>query len=141
MKCCTFFGHREIYQPIDKELKEIIINLIEKENVTHFYVGNQGNFDAIVFKILKEIKLTYPTISYNVILAYIPKSPTDYDSTDILPEGIENIHPRFAISWRNKWMINNSDYVVTFVTHPWGGASKFKTLAEKQGKKVINLVL
>ena len=57
----------------------------------------------------------------------------------MLPEGIEEVHPRFAISWRNKWMLRQSDYVVTYVTHSWGGAAQFAEMAARQGKKVIHL--
>lgn len=57
----------------------------------------------------------------------------------MLPEGIETVHPRFAISWRNKWMIKQSDYVVTYVTHSWGGAAQFAELAEKQKKIIVSL--
>ena len=65
---------------------------------------------------------------------------TDFDyKNTLLPEGIEAVHPRFAISWRNKWMIKQSDYVVTYITHSWGGAAQFAKLAEKQKKTVINL--
>ena len=46
---------------------------------------------------------------------------------------------RFAISYRNKWMIKRADIVVTYVTHGFGGAVKFKEIAEKQGKMVIEL--
>jgi len=62
------------------------------------------------------------------------------DCTDtLLPEGIEHVHPRFAISWRNKWMIRQSDYVVTYITHSTGGAAQFAKMAEKQGKIVIKV--
>lgn len=57
----------------------------------------------------------------------------------MLPEGIETVPKRFAISWRNKWMLNQSDYVITYVTHSWGGAAQFAEMAEKQHKRVINL--
>lgn len=36
-------------------------------------------------------------------------------------------------------MIEQADYVITYVTHSWGGAAKFKELAEKKGKTVINI--
>lgn len=57
----------------------------------------------------------------------------------MLPEGIETVHPRFAISWRNKWMLKQSGYVVTYIIHSWGGAAQFAELAERQKKTVINL--
>ena len=58
----------------------------------------------------------------------------------MLPEGIEAVPPRFAIVWRNKWMLRQSDYVVTYVTHSWGGAAQFASLAERQKKTVIHLL-
>lgn len=36
-------------------------------------------------------------------------------------------------------MIEKSDYVVTFVTRPQGGAAQFYEQSIKKGKKVINL--
>ena len=32
-----------------------------------------------------------------------------------------------------------SDYVVTYVTHSWGGAAQFAELAEKQKKIIVSL--
>ena len=56
-----------------------------------------------------------------------------------LPEGIESVHPRYAITWRNRWMLDRADFVVTYITHSWGGAAKFAQAAEKKEKTVINL--
>ena len=54
-------------------------------------------------------------------------------------EGIENHLPRFAIAFRNRWMIKKSDYVVTYVTRSFGGAYKFKTLSVTKNKTVIEI--
>ena len=62
----------------------------------------------------------------------------DYSNT-ILPEGIESVHPRYAISWRNNWMLQQSDYVVTYITHGWGGAAQYADKARRQKKTVINI--
>ena len=42
-------------------------------------------------------------------------------------------------TWRNKWMLKQSDYVVTYITHSWGGAAQFAEIAARQKKTVINL--
>ena len=107
-----------------------------------FYVGNQGQFDAIVRSVLREVKKEYPQINYAVVLAYTPGKHTEYDdySDTMLPEGIESVHPRYAISWRNNWMLRQSDYVVTYIAHTWGGAAQFAKKAEKQRKTIINLL-
>lgn len=143
MAVCTFFGHKDTPQKIEPILRAVIINLIENENVTSFYVGNNGNFDNMVRKTLKSLKSSYSYIHYAVILAYMPQSRTqesynDYSDT-IFPEEFEKILPKYAIVKRNNWMLNRSDYVVSYITHTWGGAAQFKRLAEKKGKTVINL--
>lgn len=137
MMICTFFGHRDTPHGVEPRIKEILTELIEKNGVRTFYVGNQGKFDLIVLKVLKELSLRYK-IKYYVVLAYMPKQKTEYDENTLLPDGIEKAPPRFAISYRNKWMIEKSDYVVTYVSREFGGAAKFKSLAEKKGKTVIN---
>ena len=106
-----------------------------------FYVGNQGRFDAIVRGVLRDLKNEYPQINYAVVLAYMPGKRTEYDdySNTILPEGIESVHPRYAISWRNNWMLQQSDYVVTYITHSWGGAAQYADKARRQKKTVINI--
>ena len=109
--------------------------------VDMFYVGRQGRFDAYVRSALKELQAKYPHIRYAVVLAYVPgenKTQEDYGDT-VLPEGIEAIHPRFAVSWANNWMLQRADYVVTYITHSWGGAAQFAEKAARQGKQVINI--
>lgn len=117
------------------------MDLIKNHGIDMFYVGNQGNFDAIVRRVLKELKSDHQTINYAVVLAYMPgkKEECDDYSDTMLPEGIESIHPHYAISWRNDWMIKQSDYVVTYITHTWGGAHQHTEKAKKNGKHVINI--
>ena len=106
-----------------------------------FYVGHQGQFDAYVHSELKKLKQEYPRINYAVVLAYMPGKKTEYDdySDTMLPEGIESVHPHYAISWRNNWMLRESDYVVTYITHTWGGAYQYAEKGRRQKKIVINL--
>ena len=143
MSACTFFGHRDCPSSIKPKLHEVLIDLIENHAVDMFYVGQQGTFDGIVHSVLKELVSVYHHIDYAVVLERLPPKRDEFDTRDysdtMLPEGIETVHPRFAISWRNKWMIKQSDYVVTYITHSWGSAAQFAELAERQMKRVINL--
>ena len=140
MKYCTFFGHRSIPDKIEPTLRSTLIDLIKNHNVKHFYVGNRGGFDAMVLRILKKLSTEYQ-INYYVVLAYLTGKNCENNSVDtIFPEGIETVPKRFAISYRNKWMIEHSEYVITYVTHNVGsGAAQFKALAEKRGKTVIEI--
>ncbi len=144
MVVCTFFGHRDCPRSIQSKLREVLVDLIENYAVDMFYVGQQGAFDGIVRAVLKELVSVYPHIHYAVVLERMPHKREKFDTRDyadtMLPEGIEAVHPRFAISWRNNWMLKQSDYVVTYITHAWGGAAQFAKKAERQKKTVINLV-
>lgn len=117
------------------------MDLITNQGVDTFYVGNQGRFDVTVRSVLRELEQEYPQIHYAVVLAYMPGKKNEYDdfSDTMLPEGIETVHPRYAIEWRNRWMLQRSDFVVIYITHPWGGAAKFAEKAKREGKTVINL--
>ena len=141
MAVCTFFGHRECPDTIKPKLRETLVDLIVNHGVDMFYVGNQGRFDAIVRSALRDLRKEYPQIDYTVVLAYMPGERNDYDdySDTMLPEGIESVHPRYAISWRNNWLLKHADCVVTYITHSWGGAAQYVSKAKKQGKTVINL--
>lgn len=142
MSSCTFFGHRDIPKEIEPILISTLIDLIENKNVDLFYVGNQGGFDTLVQKNLRFLKLDYPLIDYAIVLAYFPGKLNEFNEDllgTIYPDGLENTPPQYAISKRNRWMINKSDYVVTYVKYITGGAAQFKRLAEKKGKIVLNL--
>ena len=62
----------------------------------------------------------------------------EYGET-MLPEGIESVHPHYAISWRNKWMVNESDMVICYITHSWGGAAQYVEMAARRKKKILNI--
>ena len=141
MKICTFFGHRDCPNTIEPKLQDVLEELIIHHHVDTFYVGNEGQFDALVYRTLQELKKTYPHIRVAVVLAYMPGKKTDgnhYEDT-MLPDGIESTPPRYAISKRNDWMLKQADYVVTYITHPFGGASHYAEKAIRQKKTVINL--
>jgi len=140
MTACTFFGHRICPSEIRPSLIYVIKELIITNDVTLFYVGNHGEFDRIVLSVLKELKGAYPYIEYYTVLAYLsPSSQACNFENSIFPCGIETVHPKAAIIWRNKWMLERSDFVVTYVVNNFGGAAKFEKLAEKNNKTIIRL--
>ena len=106
MLACTFFGHRDCPDSLKARLQSVVIDLITNHDVDMFYVGNQGGFDRLVRGVLREITQECPRAQYAVVLAYTPSGAPVADTADtMLPEGIELVHPRYAISWRNNWMI------------------------------------
>lgn len=137
MGACTFFGHRDCPSGVKSNLYEAIERLICNQQVNTFYVGTQGAFDRMAYAALVELRQRYGHIKVYRVLAYMPK-PDNTDTTDtIVPEGIENTHPRYAIVHRNNWMIDRSDYVIAYITHPTGGAFQAVERAKKKAKTII----
>lgn len=139
----TFFGHRNTPAYVKPLLKKVLTELIENHGADMFYVGNEGNFDGMVYDTLKELKKEYPFIEYKVVLAYLQKRKKDIKnfspSETVFPDELTNVPLRFAIIRRNNIMLKLSDAAVTYVEGPGGGAADFKRLAEDKGKRVFNL--
>lgn len=93
MQACTFFGHRDCPASVKPKLRAVLVNLIEQKNVTRFYVGNQGAFDAMAYSVLQELSAHYPQICCTVVLAYLPAAGEAPLLDSILPEGIETVSP------------------------------------------------
>lgn len=140
-KSCCFFGHRYVTHDIKAKLTEIIQSLITEEQVYNFYVGHQGQFDSMVYSVLKELKIKYPQINYSVVLAYMPDKHIKemYGEDTIFPDGLESVPKRFAILKRNDWIIRQSDFLVCYVYKVTGGAVKCREKAANKGLKIIDL--
>lgn len=141
MSSCTFFGHADTPKETEPILRSALIELIEQRNVRLFYVGNHGSFDQMAARVLRLLKKQYTEIRYFIVPAYLPTGsrPKTEEANTVFPEGLELVPKRFAIVWRNRWMIEHSEYVVTFVQRDFGGAAVFQKEAEKKGKTIINL--
>ncbi len=141
MQTCTFFGHSDCPETVRPVPEAVLRDLICRQGVSSFYVGSQGRFDALAHGMLMKLQQKSPHIRYGVILAYPPQNTGEYECSDdtMLPEGIELVHPKYAISWRNNWMLKQADCVVAYIAHPWGGAAQCTAKARRQGKQVINL--
>ena len=143
-KVCTFFGHADSPTNIKKEIQKVIEDLILQKGVNTFYVGTNGNFDRMVQSVLIDLKKQYPNLECCTVLAYIPGIKPEFDFgyeklESLYPDGLEKVPKRFAIDWRNKWMVQQSDYVISYVRHSFGGAAKYMELAKRKKKIVYNL--
>ncbi len=108
-----------------------------------FYIGTHGSFDSMAYTAVKELRKIYPNIRYYRVLSQIPTKRNmlwDREENTLIPDGLENVHGRYSVIHRNRWMLANSEYVITYVTHSWGGAATFKKMAETRGKMVVNLI-
>ncbi len=146
MKICSFAGHSIIphEEEVKIKLKKEIINLIEKESVTTFYSGGKGTFDWLCAHTVNNLRKNYPFIKTYWMLAYFPIKFDEYDTAIIkelfdgtLYPDIETVRKRFAILERNKFMVDESDFLIAYVKY--GGRAE-KTLKYAQKKKDIKII-
>ncbi len=136
---CTFFGHRDAPSFIKPKLKEAILKLLDA-GVEHFYVGNNGSFDLLVQVSLSEIAKEIPHIKYSIVLSYIDElAISENQEATIFPEGQELAYPKFAISKRNEWLLDNSYYVIAYAKNTCSNTHKIIERAKRKGLIVINL--
>ena len=137
---CTFFGHRDAPYEIESDLKNAIIELIEKRGVKRFYVGNNGRFDFLAQKALKEIITQYTDVTFYIILSALSERAIcgDQDNT-LFPEGLENVPPRFAIFKRNDWLIKHASFVIAYAKYSASNTYQWIAKAKRKGLNVINI--
>lgn len=134
----TFCGHSQFSQSeeIEKWLFNVTQNLIE-QGATTFYLGGYGALDSLAASVLREQKKHYPHIELILVLAYLNtgRGTSGYDSTVYPP--LETVPRRFAISHRNRWMVEAADVVVAYVLHDWGGAATTLRYAKQKDRRII----
>lgn len=141
MTCCLF-GHHDCPDSLKPQIRQKILEVYAKDPSVEFLVGNQGRFDALVLSAFKDLLSEGVALDFCVVLAYHPSNSTMPDIAPeytLYPEGLEKVPKRFAISRRNRWMVDQSDMVICFIRYWHGGAAQFVQLAQKKGKTVINL--
>ena len=135
----AFCGHRNIANPeIVKEwLRQVVDQLIDNGADT-FYLGGYGQFDSLASAVIRDLKQQHPHIRSVLVLPYLDRQyPLKrYDETLYPP--IETVPRRFAISRRNEYMIDESDVVVAYVLHSFGGAYTTRQYAKREGKIIID---
>lgn len=143
MVCCLF-GHGNAPDSLRQSLKNEILKIFEADPETMFYFGKHGRFDAMARSVMKELKKEGKNVQYAVVLSHMPgplgefDDPKEYEDT-MFPEGLEEVHPKFGITWVNNWMVKQTDTVICYITHDFGGAAQFVRKARRKGAHIINL--
>ncbi len=143
----SFCGHAQFHKT--EEYKQKILALLEEkvgDRPVEFYLGGYGSFDGFAYDCCKKYKETHTKVSLIFVTPYLTaeylKKRLDfhkarYDSI-IYPE-IEDKPKRYAIAYRNKYMVEKSDFVVAYITHDWGDAYKTYRYAKRKKKSIFNI--
>lgn len=143
----TFCGHADFHKTPALEAR--MLSLLEErvgDAPAEFYLGGYGGFDSFAFEMTARYKLSHPQVSLVFVTPYLSEeyqrnrladAARRYDA--ILYPPLENVPPRFAISHRNRYMVEQADLVIAYVCRQRGGACRTLRHALRKGKPTVNL--
>lgn len=145
-KTCCGFGHRIVLVDADTELQKVLQDLIENKGVTCFLTGGLGEFDELFARAVCSMRSEYPQIQLCLVVPYLTKRLNDqkevfsslYDEF-ILPAELDDANKKAAIPLRNRWIVDNSDFVISAVHRDFGGAYEAVAYAARQGVQIIKI--
>ena len=134
----TFCGHKQVEN--EDQVRQWLENAVDgliREGADVFYLGGYGGFDRMALSAVNKAKEAHPSVRAILVLPYLDRS-MDLDAYDgsIYPP-LEKVPRRYAISRRNRWMVDQADVVVAYVIHEWGGAATTLRYAEAKKKTII----
>lgn len=142
----TLFGHRYIdhFREVEENLERVLDELSLQHPYMDFYVGNDGDFDRIATSIIRRLidRRGRENFTINLVLPY-PKANMDllekqFDSV-MIPPTLHSVHPKAAITERNRWMVENCDLLIAHLVHERGGAWTAMRMAEKTKKTIVKI--
>lgn len=140
---CALFGNSKLFEDVEQILQQALCALIQEHSTVNFYVGTHGDFDSAALRVLKKLKGQYPFMDYTIILAYLPTKKDALSDSDashsVFPQILDSVPLRFAIDKRNRFMLEQADIILTYTRYSTGNTAKYKQLAVKKGKTVIEL--
>lgn len=160
-KTCAFLGNdydfvwrkRRTHNTPDnlkEQIREQIINLIENEGVSNFLVGELGGYEVDAYDTVLEVQQTYPDIRITLVISKISElHDIGEDSSGVInhkrgcddwvyPPKCELGYKRLCIVYRNRYIIENTDFIIAYNPRH-GRAYEFCKQAKGKGVRVIEL--
>ena len=130
-------GNRHAPADIKGQLAETVEKHITVYGVNTFTVGHYGAFDSMAIGVLQELKKRYPDIVLYLLAPYALTQKRDVPENfngSFYPEGLEKVPFRYAIVQANRYMVQNSDYLISYCRHI-GNTRKIVEYAQRLEKK------
>ena len=145
----SFIGHRSLHdcKELSESIKRTITENIDGQEKVLFFCGGYGGFDDLCARVCHIIKKERGNCEVVFVTPYMTEGQQEktkqwmqlgiYDSVIYPP--LEKVPLKFAINKRNEWMIDQSDFIIAYVKHSFGGAYQSLSYAHRKKKRVINL--
>ena len=145
MKACCGFGHRTIMKNIENSIYSAVLLAAQKGCKT-FYTGGMGDFDMQFSSAVRKLRIRFPDIKLICVKPYFTNEINTngeyyaamYDDI-VIPPAIIGVHYKRAITARNRWMVDNSDLIVSYIIRDYGGAADTIKYAKRMDKRIISL--
>lgn len=147
---------------IKEKLEEAIVFLIEEQNVDTFVVGGALGIDQMAFDVVYSLKKEYPNIKIIVAVPFknqagnwIPTSVSYYENQLKLADKVifvdtldeykikgyeEDVYYPAKMQKRNEYMVDISDYIITYFDGTKGGTKNcLDYWNKKKENKPINV--
>ena len=116
------------------------------DDSVEFLLGGYGGFDSFAYSCCKKYKSTHPSASLIFVTPYISESyqrthlneyAEIYDT--IIYPPLENVPPKFAIIYRNRYSVEKADVIISYINHKFGGAYAAFQYARSLKKEIFNI--
>lgn len=123
---------------IEQMLRKIIKKLLCEYDATNFLVHQYGDFDKLAYNVLNELKKEYQdtnTFSIGIIEKLIIDDRF-YTARCLDSEKEE----KFDMADKDKFIVDCSDFVVSYVKYGWDDAYKTVEYAQFVNKPIIHII-
>ena len=140
---CFFIGHRDAEYGLLPQIEAAVLRHITEYGVQEFVVGQYGAFDRMAAGAVLRAKPQFPAVSLSILLPYHPsvrsfRAPEGYDRT-LYPPGMEQVPHRAAIIRANRYMVDNSDYLIACVRHPGCARDVLEYARRREQKGLLSI--
>ena len=142
----SLFGHRKIdcSRQLSHQLTLTIQRPVQEKPYTSFLIGRNGEFDEYAASVIKCVqhRVGKENSDISLVLPYSVANCKYYEAyydNIIIPENVSGAHPKSAITFKNRWMVEQSDLVIVYIERNNGGAYTAMKYAEKLNKRIIRI--
>ena len=138
MRTCFFIGHRDAPDSLLPALSDAVEKCITEHGVEQFVVGAYGRFDSLAAHAVWRAKKQHPDILLFYLRPYHPSerphSPTGFDGS-FYPPGMETVPRKAAIVRANRYMVDNSQFLIAYARYTVSNAWELTEYALKRERR------
>lgn len=138
MSTCFFIGHRDAPDSLLPALSAAVEKHITEHGVDQFVVGAYGRFDSLAAQAVRRAKKQHPDILLFYLRPYHPserpQTPAGFDGS-FYPSGMETVPRKAAIVWANRYMVDNSQFLIAYARYSVSNAWELTEYARKRERR------